>query len=66
MHEPPGLAEPDRWRVARDLEQRIDAGRLDGIGAKAPDVAPPQDELAKPLAECCIECRSQVCLLSMA
>ena len=52
--------------MACDLEQRVDAGRVDGVGPKAPHVAPPQDEFAKPLAECRVEGRRHVCPLSMA
>jgi len=66
MHEPPGLAKADRGRVTRDLEQRIDTRRLDGIGSEAPYVAPPQDEIAELAAECRVEGRGHVCFLSMA
>ena len=65
MHEAPGLAQPDRRRMARDLEQRVDALARDGIGAKAPDVAPPQHEIAELRAEGGVERRCHACRLSM-
>ena len=47
MHEPPRLAEADRRRVARNLQQRVDALARHRVAAKAPHVAPPQNEVAE-------------------
>ncbi len=52
---------PGRYHV---LGGRLSA--LDGIGPEAPDVAPPQDKIAEPGAECRVEGRIHVCFLSMA
>ena len=65
MHEAPGLAQADRRRMARDFDQRIDSLARDRVGAKAPDVAPPQHEIAELRAERCIERRCHACRLSM-
>src|SRR5450631_4644450 len=65
MHEAPGLAQPHRRRMARDFKQRIDSLARDRIGAKAPDVAPPQDEVAELRTEHGVERRCHACRLSM-
>ena len=61
VHEAPGLAEPNRRRMAGDFNQRIDSLACDRIGPKAPHVAPPQHEVAELRAERGVE-RSLSCL----
>src|SRR3984957_8177796 len=54
-HEPPGLAVADRGRMAGKLEQRMHQYGIDGIAAKAADIATPENEVAERLAKRLVE-----------
>ena len=54
-HPAPRLAVADGRSVLREIEQMVDERRFDGIGAEAPHVAAPGDELAEAAAERRIE-----------
>src|SRR5579883_834394 len=59
LHEPPGLAEADRWRMGGDLDQPVELRRIEGVGTEAPHVAPPQHEIAELVAERRVENRNR-------
>src|ERR1044072_9445152 len=66
MHEGPRLAQADRRRMGRDLDQTIDALPWHGIAAEAPDTPPPQHEVAELRPKGRIERRFHVFCPSMA
>src|ERR1044071_1906530 len=66
MHEAPRLAQADRRRMGRDLDQPIDALAWHGIAAEAPDIAPPQHKVAELRPKGRIERRVHVFCPSMA
>src|ERR1044072_6889939 len=66
MHDPPRRAQAARRRMGRDLDQPIDALAWHGIAAEAPDIAPPQHEVAELRAKGRIERRFHVLCPSMA
>jgi len=56
-NEAPGLAEADRGRQARDLDQPLQRPRRQRIGAKSADIAAPAEQLKQARPERVVEMR---------